>query len=154
MIELQWAIDPLDLPTETQCQAWTEAVFSRVGRRGDMTVRIVSPEESRALNDQYRHKNKPTNVLSFPLDIPQDVADELGDAYLGDLVICAEVVEREAVEQRKPLAAHWAHMVVHGTLHLLGYDHMTEAQAEEMEGLEIEILADLGFANPYREIED
>ncbi len=154
MIELQWAIEPRSLPTAQQCRDWTAVVFARTGREGGLTVRIVSPEESRALNDQYRHKDRPTNVLSFPFDVPQEVADELGDTYLGDLVICAEVVAREAAEQDKPLEAHWAHMVVHGTLHLLGYDHMTEDQAAEMEALEVEILADLGFANPYRETED
>jgi len=154
MIELQWAIAPRSLPTAQHCQAWTEAVFDRTGRTGDLTLRIVSPEESRALNAQYRHRDAPTNVLSFPFELPQDIADALGAVYLGDLVICAQVVEQEAIDQRKPLLAHWAHMVVHGTLHLLGYDHLTDTQAREMEGLEIDILADLGFANPYQEIED
>jgi probable rRNA maturation factor len=151
MIEVQWAIEPEALPTEAQCTQWVNAVFQRTGIVGDLTIRIVSPEEIQALNDQYRHKNKPTNVLSFPFEVPQDIADALGNRYLGDLVICADVVAQEAQMQHKPLDAHWAHMVVHGTLHLLGYDHITEPQASEMEALEIQVLADLGFANPYVE---
>src|SRR5690606_24067449 len=93
----------------------------------------------------YRHQDKPTNVLSFPADIPA----ELNLPLLGDLVICAPVVEREAMEQRKTLEAHWAHMVVHGTLHLVGYDHITEPEAEEMESLETKILTGMGFPPPY-----
>ena len=96
-------------------------------------------------NARYRHKPGPTNVLSFPFeaDIPLEVP------LLGDLVICAAVVEREAREQDKPIEAHWAHMLVHGTLHLLGYDHVTDAQAHEMETTEIQLLQQLGFSNPY-----
>ncbi len=151
MIELQWAVPEASIPNETQLLRWIQAVAERTGIEGEVTVRIVSPEESRALNEQYRHKDKPTNVLSFPFEVPQEIAEALGDAYLGDLVICAEVVRKEAKEQHKPLEAHWAHMVVHGLLHLQGYDHITDDQAAEMEALEIQILADLGFANPYEE---
>lgn len=151
MIELQWAVPVEPIPTQAQLQDWAQAVAARTGVEGEVTVRIVSPEESRALNDQYRHKDKPTNVLSFPFEVPQEIADALGDAYLGDLAICAEVVRQEAEGQGKPLEAHWAHMVVHGLLHLQGYDHITDDQAAEMEALEIQILADLGFANPYEE---
>jgi len=152
MVELQWAVEPQALPSRAQVSRWAQAALSRTGRTGELTVRIVSAEESRALNATYRDKDRPTNVLSFPFELPQDVADALGDAYLGDLVICAEVVAREAAEQGKPLEAHWAHMVVHGLLHLLGYDHIEPHQAQEMERLEIEIMADLGFANPYEEV--
>ena len=151
MIELQWAVPAEPLPTEDQLERWAEVVFSRTGRRGGATVRVVSPEESRTLNREYRGKDRPTNVLSFPMELPAEVAEALGECWLGDLAICAEVVRCEAAEQCKPLEAHWAHMVVHGLLHLMGYDHITEDQACEMEALEIDILADLGFANPYLE---
>ncbi len=152
MIELQWGIEPQAVPTEAQVTQWAQTALSRAGRSGDLTVRIVSPEEIQALNATYRGKDRPTNVLSFPFEIPQDVADALDDVYLGDLAICADVVAREAKAQGKPLSAHWAHMVVHGTLHLLGYDHIDPDQAQEMERLETEILAELGFANPYEEV--
>jgi probable rRNA maturation factor len=108
-------------------------------------VRITDEAEIRELNATYRGKDYATNVLSFPFEAPPGVDIPL----LGDIVVCAAVVAREAAEQEKPLQAHWAHMVIHGTLHLLGYDHIEEADAEEMEGLEIRLLADLGYANPY-----
>ena len=97
------------------------------------------------LNRMYRQKEGPTNVLSFSCDVPEGVPCQI----LGDLVICAPVVEREALEQNKSLEAHWAHLVVHGILHLLGFDHMEDTAAEEMEALEIKILQDLGYTNPY-----
>jgi len=152
MVELQWAVEPRTLPSKAQVSHWVETTLNRVGAHGDLTVRIVSPEEIQMLNATYRGKDRPTNVLSFPFDIPQEVAEAMEDAYLGDLAICAAVVEAEAREQNKLLEAHWAHMVVHGTLHLLGYDHMEAEQAQVMERLEIEILAELGFANPYEEV--
>ena len=110
-----------------------------------MTVRIVDEAESHDLNLTYRGKDRPTNVLSFPFECP----DEVELPLLGDLVICRQVVEREAIEQEKPLMAHWAHMIVHGSLHLLGYDHIEDDEAEEMESLETEIMQGLGFADPY-----
>ncbi len=108
-------------------------------------MRIVDEDESQQLNGQYRQKDKPTNVLSFPADLPE----ELQLPLLGDLVICAPVVAREAEDQNKALDAHWAHMLVHGTLHLLGYDHIDETDATEMEALETQIITELGFAPPY-----
>lgn len=111
----------------------------------DMTIRVVDSNESQQLNHQYRGKDKPTNVLSFPSDLPE----EIGINLLGDLVICAPVVAEEAKQQSKPLLAHWAHMVIHGTLHLQGYDHIEDDQAEAMEALEIKLLQGLNFANPY-----
>ncbi len=119
---------------------------------GEVTIRYVEPEESRSLNAQFRHKDRPTNVLSFPAaDDPADLAVLPGSdhPYLGDLVICADVVEREAKEQAKSRRTHHAHMVVHGILHLLGYDHLTEAEAEQMESIEIRVLASLGYPDPY-----
>ncbi len=150
-LDLQNALesDPEGLPGETDFQQWVEAAISRVdpGRdEAQLTIRITDEAEIQELNRTYRHQDKPTNVLSFPFEQPPGVEIPL----LGDIIICAAVVAREADEQGKPLEAHWAHMVIHGTLHLLGYDHIEEAEAEEMEGLEIALLTALGYANPYQ----
>jgi probable rRNA maturation factor len=137
------------LPEVGRLRHWARSAL--VGRRSDaeLSIRIVDAAESRALNRRYRGKDKPTNVLAFPAELPP----ELGLPLLGDLVICREVVEAEAAAQAKPLDAHWAHMVVHGTLHLMGYDHGTADEAAAMETLEAEILADLGWPDPYREVD-
>ena len=119
---------------------------------GEVTVRYVEPEESRSLNAQFRGKDRPTNVLSFPASDDGTELTILPGAtqpYLGDLVICPAVVEQEAAEQGKSYRAHHAHMVVHGILHLLGYDHLTPAEAEQMESIEIRVLASLGYPDPY-----
>lgn len=113
-------------------------------RAGEVCIRIVSEKESAQLNKQYRHKSGPTNVLSFPL---QGMPGE--GPLLGDIVICAALVNREAREQGKTRAAHWAHLVVHGSLHLLGFDHIKSQEARQMEALEVRLLAGLGVANPY-----
>lgn len=113
----------------------------------EITVRVVDEDESQQLNHEYRGKNKPTNVLSFPFEAPPGIEMNL----LGDLVICAGVVEAEAQQQNKPLDHHWAHMIIHGTLHLLGYDHIEDDQAEEMEGLEISLLGKLSIDDPYQD---
>ena len=115
----------------------------------EVTIRLVDEAESNQLNLTYRGKDKPTNVLSFPFECPPGVELPL----LGDLIICRQVVEREANEQNKPLLAHWAHMVVHGSLHLLGYDHIDDEEAEEMEALEVEFMQALGYDNPYQDDE-
>lgn len=119
------------------------------GRRDrcELTIRIVGEAESRRLNRDYRNVDRPTNVLSFPCDLPTDV-DGGGD-LLGDLVICAPVVEREADEQGRSRESHYAHMVIHGVLHLLGYDHQAEDEAQAMETLESSILGRLGYPDPY-----
>lgn len=111
----------------------------------ELTVRIVDKEESQQLNCQYRGKDKPTNVLSFPFQNPPGITLPL----LGDLVICKQVVESEAIEQKKTLTEHWAHMLIHGTLHLLGYDHIDSQEAFTMESLETKLLVELGFTDPY-----
>jgi probable rRNA maturation factor len=131
-------------PSEAELQSWAQKAV-RSERPVQLGIRIVGENESRSLNNQYRGKDKPTNVLSFPMDVPE----EFNTPMLGDLVICASVVEREAKEQRKPSRAHWAHMVVHGMLHLQGYDHENDDDAQEMEAIEIELLNELGFTNPY-----
>lgn len=135
------------LPSEEQLALWAERALE--GRtefaEPELTIRLVAEEESHELNFEYRGKDKPTNVLSFPFEAPPEVPIEL----LGDLIICAQVVQQEALEQGKTPEAHWAHMVVHGCLHLLGYDHINDDEAEVMESLERDILAQLGFSDPY-----
>jgi len=134
-----------DLPADDVFQEWVEA--SLQGRRdeAEVVIRVVDAAEIQALNMQYRQKDAPTNVLSFPSDLPEIVASSL----LGDIVICASVVADEAQAQGKPLDAHWAHMIVHGVLHLVGYDHITEEDAQQMERLECSILSTVGVADPY-----
>ena len=134
-------------PDEDDIRRWVEAVMAAEQNAADveLTVRIVGVEEIAELNERYRHKTGPTNILSFPFEAPPGVELNL----LGDLVIAAPVVASEAQEQQKTETAHWAHMVVHGTLHLLGYDHQDPVAAEDMEAREIYILQTLGFTNPY-----
>jgi len=157
-VEVQRAVDgAVDaLPADAEFARWVAAALAKAppGAGAAVTVRLVDTAESAELNAGYRHKPGPTNVLSFPFEPPPGVpAEAAGADQLGDLVICAPVVAREAAEQGKPGAAHWAHMVVHGTLHLLGFDHMEQADAARMEALEIEILDALGYPNPYLEPE-
>jgi probable rRNA maturation factor len=134
------------VPSAQQLRAWARHALGAESH-GELTVRIVTAEESAALNSRYRSKQGSTNVLSFPAELGGAAADEL--LPLGDLAICAAVVGREALEQGKSPQAHWAHMVIHGTLHLLGYDHETPPEAEAMEARERELLAGLGFPDPY-----
>lgn len=137
------------IPSPEKIERWIcAALHSDELNQAEVSVYIVDEEEAKSLNFQYRGKDKPTNVLSFPADIP----DEVGVPLLGDLVVCAPVVEREAAEQGKSLEAHWAHMLVHGTLHLLDYDHIEEDEAEVMEALETRLLTQLNFPAPYAEI--
>ena len=150
-LDLQIALDMPGLPTEPEFRRWAEAALAGADcqRDAELTIRVVNEAESTALNETYRHKQGPTNVLSFPFEPPPGVES----ALLGDVVICAPVVLREAFSQEKPPWAHWAHLVAHGVLHLLGYDH-DEAQAETMESLEIRILAGLGYPDPYGDSQD
>ncbi|NBJ36334.1 rRNA maturation RNase YbeY [Serratia fonticola] len=133
------------LPDEATFQRWLEGVLLQFQEEAEVTIRLVDEAESNELNLTYRGKDKPTNVLSFPFEAPPEVELPL----LGDLIICRQVVEQEAVEQQKALEAHWAHMVVHGSLHLLGYDHIEDDEAEEMESLETEIMQEMGYPDPY-----
>jgi len=149
-LDLQIVCEAQANPEPAHVDRWIrEALAERDFDQAVVVVRIVDEAESEELNHAYRHKDSPTNVLSFPFEPPPGIpADEL-DGYLGDLVICAPVVAREAAEQGKTTDAHWAHLVIHGVLHLLGYDHQNDAEAAEMEGREREILARLGFPDPY-----
>lgn len=151
-IDLQVAVGNSDLPTLEQLQTWVSAALTAAHYRApeaELSVRLVDKSESQSLNHQYRGKDKPTNVLSFPFEQPQGLPSEAQLPLLGDLVVCADIVAQEASEQSKTLHAHWAHMLIHGTLHLLGFDHIIDAEAEEMEALEIQILSSLGYSNPY-----
>jgi len=137
-LSIQYASKDANLPTPSQLRKWAKAAL-RVDT--EVTIRIVDAQEGLELNSTYRGKDYATNVLTFPLtETP---------VLLGDVIICAPVVIAEAKAQSKPLEAHFAHLTIHGILHLHGYDHETEAQAELMESLEISILAKLGYANPY-----
>jgi probable rRNA maturation factor len=135
-----------DIPDAALVQQWAEKACL-CDDQVVTSVQIVSKDEMRELNNTWRGNNRPTNVLSFPMQSP----DEVDLKILGDLALCADVINTEAIQQHKPAQAHWAHMVVHGMLHLQGYDHIDEHQAEEMEALEIRILDQLGFDNPYLE---
>ncbi|MBQ0720096.1 MAG: rRNA maturation RNase YbeY [Gammaproteobacteria bacterium] len=134
-----------EAPEPPSIRRWISAALGDDKPEAEISVRIVSADESAELNQRYRGKQGPTNVLSFAADIPDFVETSL----LGDIVICAAIVRREAAQQHKALEAHWAHMLVHGTLHLLGHDHIEEVDAENMEALETATLGELGFPPPY-----
>ncbi len=134
------------IPSRYYLQRWVVAALAGEKNTAEIVIRIVDNPESSKLNSTYRHKKGPTNVLSFPFEPPAGIKLPL----LGDLIICAPVVAKEAKEQKKSNLAHWAHMIIHGTLHLLGYDHIRKKDALIMEKLEIAILAKLGFPNPYK----
>jgi len=144
-VTLQTATQTKALPSDADFERWIGAALAGRRESAELTVRIVDEDEGARLNHRYRHKDYPTNVLSFPAQLPAGVES----ALLGDLVICAPLVMREAAEQGKPAQAHWAHLTIHGTLHLLGYDHESASQAEEMESLETTLLAGLGYPDPY-----
>ncbi|MFB2641757.1 rRNA maturation RNase YbeY [Shewanella bicestrii] len=146
-LDVQYATASDYLPSEEQFALWVKTAIGNSMEQAELTIRIVDARESQMLNSTYRGKDKPTNVLSFPFEAPPEIELPL----LGDLVICAAVVENEAHEQDKTLEAHWAHMVVHGCLHLLGYDHIEDEEAEEMESLETQLIESLGFTDPYKE---
>ena len=148
-IDIQFAYDSSELPSESALKQWCSAALSDENREAILTLRIVDLDEMQSLNKEYRHKDKPTNVLSFPSELPAEVAAEF--AFLGDIIVCAPVVAEEAQAQKKALDAHWAHMLVHGTLHLQGFDHENDEEAEIMESRETDILSSLGFAAPYEE---
>jgi probable rRNA maturation factor len=144
-IEVQYAVSADGIPGAESIRQWVVQALPADRAAAELTVRIVDEAEITALNRQYRGKDGPTNVLSFPYEGIPGIASNL----LGDIVICAPVVAGESVTQDKPLEAHWAHMVIHGVLHLLGHDHHKEGEANRMELTEIEMLAGLGYANPY-----
>jgi probable rRNA maturation factor len=137
----------VNTPSLDQFKLWVETVFNHFNKQHQVSIEIVDEATSQQLNNDYRGKDKPTNVLSFPLELP----DYIDEPLLGDLAICAEVVKREAIEQHKKEVDHWTHLTIHGTLHLLGYDHIEDDEAEIMEALEVQLLKDLGIENPYED---
>ena len=143
-LDLQRAERFENAPADEQFETWVTAVLQSRGD-AELTIRLVGREESRTLNRRYREKDHETNVLSFPAELPPGIDIPL----LGDIVICVPLVEQEALEQAKPIEDHWAHLVLHGVLHLLGYDHVEESDAKEMEALETSLLASLGISDPY-----
>ncbi len=146
MSELQLqVVTTAPTPDASDFQAWVGAVLQDRQDKWELTIRLVDEAESQTLNRDYRGKDAPTNVLSFPVELPAGVDLPL----LGDLVICAPVVEREAADQGKSSAAHWAHLSIHGVLHLLGFDHKTVQEATVMEAEERRLLAQLGYSDPY-----
>lgn len=150
-LDIQRACPFERLPADTDFQRWAEAALAIAHAEGafELGIRLVDADESQTLNRDYRSKDKPTNVLSFPSELPEFVLAELPATPLGDLVICAPVMAAEAAEQGKTEQEHWAHLTIHGVLHLLGYDHIDAADAAVMEPLEVAALAGLGHANPY-----
>lgn len=146
-IAIQNAQDFSQVPASSTLQRWATCVLKNRVDTAEVCIRIVDETESASLNKTYRDKHYPTNVLSFPYEPIKGIVQP--QPYLGDLVLCSSVIEREAIQQQKSTEAHWAHMVVHGILHLLGYDHVVEIDAQEMEALEIKILSKLGYSNPY-----
>jgi probable rRNA maturation factor len=146
-VHVGYAVPRANLPSSVSFRRWVEAALRGAKRRkpAELAIRIVDTDEGRALNRDYRNKDYATNVLSFPAELPPGVALPL----IGDLAICAPVVLREAAEQGKAARDHWAHLTVHGVLHLLGYDHIEDSEAQAMEALETRILAGLGIADPY-----
>lgn len=150
-VAVGYALPRAGLPAAVSFRKWVAAALAGRIREADLAIRLVDAKEGQALNRHYRGKDYATNVLSFPADLPEGLPEGVRMPLLGDLVLCAPVIAREAREQGKPLAAHYAHLTVHGTLHLLGWDHADEVEAEAMEQLEREILAGLGIADPYHE---
>ena len=149
-VAVGYAVPRAGIPAAVSFRRWVAAALDGRIREADLAIRIVGSKEGRALNHHYRGKDYATNVLSFPAELPEGLPKGVKLPLLGDLVICAPVVAREAREQKKPVAAHYAHLTVHGALHLLGWDHEDEREAEAMEQLEREILAGLGLPDPYR----
>ena len=151
VIDLQIACKKIELPTKAQFQLWVDSALAEVTsepeQEFELTIRLVNSAESQQLNNQYRGKDKPTNVLSFPFDVPDGIELNL----LGDLIICIDVMKQEAQAQHKDLFDHWAHLVIHGCLHLVDFDHISDSEADEMESIEIAILEKLGINNPYLE---
>ncbi len=144
-LEIQIEYEAINLPSEAQLQTWVDLALTDYENETEIVIRIVDIEESAELNKQYRQINGPTNILSFPFEVPEHIELNL----LGDLVICAPILEKEATEQDKALHDHWAHIVIHGVLHLLGYDHIIEDEAVLMEAKEIHLLNLLNIKNPY-----
>ncbi|WP_108125934.1 rRNA maturation RNase YbeY [Saccharospirillum mangrovi] len=148
-LDLQLASSGNNLPQPAQFELWLTQALAGYRDHASVCIRLVDEAESQTLNRDYRGKDKPTNVLSFPFEAPPGIDDPEAQALLGDLVICVPVLQREAAEQGKTELQHWAHLVIHGALHLLGFDHIEPEDAEVMETIERQVLANLGLPDPY-----
>ena len=148
-LEVQHSSASGAIPQDEQFRLWAKSALT--GREGEysLAIRVVDEAEALRFNSEYRGKDYATNVLSFPAELPAGLPDKIRQSQLGDLLICAPVVAREALERQLPESDHWAHLVIHGVLHLLGYDHQELSEASVMESLETEILGRLGIVNPY-----
>ncbi len=147
ILEIQNESQSLLIPEKKLFKYWLDAVLKNENQDSEIVIRVVDEDEMIQFNQRYRDKKGATNILSFPFEVPDGVESQL----LGDLLVCASVVEREAWQQNKKLEQHWAHLIIHGILHLLGYNHIDDVEAEEMEALEINILSTIGINNPYKE---
>ncbi|KTC92968.1 MULTISPECIES: rRNA maturation RNase YbeY [Legionella] len=147
-IDLQHACDEPIPVSDESLRTWAELALLEHMDSAELTLRLVDPTEITDLNHTYRHQNKPTNVLAFPSELPDNI--ELDYPLLGDVIICPLVLQQESQESGKSLQEHWAHIVIHGVLHLLGYDHIKDSDAGIMQALEVKLLSKLGFANPYQ----
>ena len=152
-LEVQRVIETGYIPSDAELHMWFETALADYSKDAEVLIRVVDNQEISALNEQYRHKQGPTNILSFPFDAHEAIEAMEEISLLGDLVVCASVLEKEAEAQQKNLKDHWAHIVIHGIFHLLGYDHIYESDALEMETKEILILQQLNIDNPYQENE-
>jgi probable rRNA maturation factor len=144
-VDVQFGLDESGLPTADEFMFWAVVALENIDTELELSIRIVDEAEATQLNEKWRDMEGATNVLSFPTEI----TEEIQPRPLGDVVICAPIIAREAIEQEKPIADHWAHMVIHGTLHLLGYDHIETLEMKKMESLEIKLLNQLNINNPY-----
>lgn len=148
-IDIQRIDNSALVPNDQQIKSWAQLALKSLLTKAELTIRIVDTTEMQTLNKQYRSKDYPTNVLSFPSSIPATLREKLDSHFIGDIIICPNILSKESVEQNKVLDHHWAHMIVHGVLHLLGYDHINQTDEEKMQALEIQILSQLGIDNPY-----
>ena len=151
-LEVQRATTLASVPDDEKFQLWVDAALAGKSRQFALSIRIVDEPEAQRFNRDYRNKDYATNVLSFPAELPEGLPAEIRQSQMGDLLICAAVVAHEAKEQRRPEMDHWAHLTIHGTLHLLGYDHEQADEADVMESLETEILAKLDISDPYLDL--
>lgn len=147
-IDIQYACTDSIPVSDENINKWAELALKTERKQAELTLRFVDKEEMTQLNHAYRQKNKPTNVLAFPANLPRDIASEY--PLIGDVIICPAVLGQESQSLNKPINEHWAHIIIHGVLHLLGHDHIEEQDAVEMQAIEIKLLAKLGFENPYQ----
>ena len=144
-VEVQYAVVDPNIPTEQEFQDWASIIEAKIHAQEEVSIRIVDENEIAKLNHDYRNRAQSTNVLAFPAEIPSGT----NLPFIGDIVICAPIVAKQAAEQGKSLASHWAHLMLHGILHLQGYDHIDAIDAKNMEQLEAQLMQKLGFPNPY-----